>query len=438
VVRRALELFAEGARTDFIPLAERLQRHDDPEIRAAALRARTRVRPEEAPLRAALQDPSPLVRATAVTGLVAGGFGDGEAGALLETLVASGTPDVQASVARAIAEQPTPALQETLLRLAESPADEVGVPVAVAMGLLTNRRFLPALLRLLERHEARPAARAAFLAYGGEGLSFLEEALSDRGLPSELRRHLPRAISDFGSPAAAAVLERRLLEERQGAVRFRILRALNRLSARPDITIDAAVLERATEATLGGIFRLLHWRSVLEHGRSQRPSRATAGHELLVQLLRDKEAHAAERLFRLLSLRFRGEDFKGVYRALRSDESRLRASARELLENLLVPPLRSAVLAIIDGGELPGRLAGAGPYYSPVALDYEGVLALILDEGGEALRCMAAHHAGELGLASLAPRLERLRADGVGFFLQRVVERALRTLARRKGEAALA
>jgi hypothetical protein len=53
------------------------------------------------------------------------------------------------------------------------------------------------------------------------------------------------------------------------------------------------------------------------------------------------------------------------------------------------------------------------------------VLDLILERGGESLRCVAAHHVGEIGLWQLRPRLERLRGQETSFFLSRVVERAL-------------
>ena len=74
VVLRALSLFASEGRKDFVPVAERLAHHADAEIRAAALRARTQVAPEELLLRTAAEDESPLVRATAAVGRVAGGW----------------------------------------------------------------------------------------------------------------------------------------------------------------------------------------------------------------------------------------------------------------------------------------------------------------------------------------------------------------------------
>jgi hypothetical protein len=143
VVLRALDLFAAEGRTDFLPVAERLLRHADAEIRSAALRARTRVQPEESFLRAAGADPSPLVRATAAVGLVAGGWGGEEARAALAALVADGGAVTSLALARAIAGQPSPGFEEVLLRLADDPSDAALVHVARAMGAFAFRDSFP-------------------------------------------------------------------------------------------------------------------------------------------------------------------------------------------------------------------------------------------------------------------------------------------------------
>ena len=91
-------------------------------------------------------------------------------------------------------------------------------------------------------------------------------------------------------------------------MRYRILRGMNRLAASPVVGFDPGLLRSATDATMSAVFRLVHWRSVLEQGAKARPGRSTPGHDLLVQLLRDKEEQAIERLFRLLGLRHRDED----------------------------------------------------------------------------------------------------------------------------------
>ena len=95
-------------------------------------------------------------------------------------------------------------------------------------------------------------------------------------------------------------------------------------------------------------------------------------------------------------------------------------------EILLRFALMGAFLALVDDSPGANPLAGAGPYYAPRSLGYEELLGLLLDSSGETVRCLAAYHVGELGLANLGQRLEALREREKGFFAVRVVERALK------------
>jgi HEAT repeat protein len=429
VVLRALELMAESGRTDFVPVAERLLGHAQADVRAAALRARMKVAPDQDQLRAAIGDPSPLVRAGALAGLVSAGAASGPEQLALNALADAGDLEGRRALARALSEQPAPVFEPLILELSTSADPEVQIHTARAMGRLQSESFLPALLPLLVPHEAREHAREALLEYGDKALAFLEESLADRGLPHDVRRHLPRTISRFAPTAAARILVNRLIGEEDGMVRFKILRGLGRLATdHPGVEMDQAVLADATTRTVAAAFRLRHWRAVLGHGAPTIPPRAASGHDLLVTLLRDKEVHARERLFRLLSLQLRHEDLESVYRGLDNTDPRTRASSRELLENLLAPPLRHAVLALVDDAPEETALAQAAPYYVPGPLTYTELLVRLLDEPGETLRCLAAYHVGELGLVELRPRLESfLRADA-GLFVTRVIERALRLL----------
>jgi len=276
----------------------------------------------------------------------------------------------------------------------------------------------------------------ALLAWGDAGLQFLDAALADRSLPHDLRRHLPRTLSLFEPTSAARALEKHLLPETDGLVRYKILQALNRVAVHPEVDFAPDILDSATSSTLEAALRLLDWRVALRAGAASEPRRKTPGHELLAALLQDKEMATRERLFRLLALRFRGEDMKGLYRGLSSTNPKVRAGGRELLESLLAPPLREAVLALVDDAPDAERLGRAAPFYSPAPLHYESLLAVILERSSESLRCVAAYHIGELGLTSLRPRLESLRPEETGFFLARVVERALALLATPGGRLA--
>jgi AAA family ATP:ADP antiporter len=429
VVLRALELFARAARTDFMPIAARLADHADPEVRAAALRARWTVQREQQPLREALADPSTLVRATALAGLFSSGWATDHDRAALEELRASGSREERRALAEAVRLQPSPALEDLLVQLAEDPDVQVQARAAAAMGALRGPRFLPVLLPMLAERDVRRAAREALIAIGPPALQFLDESLADTHLPHELRRHLPRTISRFPPREAAAVLQRHLTIEPDGMVRFKILRGLGRIAARhPEVPLDEAVLKAGTTRTVEAAFRLAHWRAVLREGARQDPARATRGQELLVALLRDKHTHTVERVFRLLGLLHRDEDFESIYRGLRNKNVKVRAGSREFLENLLESPLREAVLGLTDDAEGADPLAGAGPYYTAQPMRYEDVLARILDTAGESLRSIVAHHVGEIGLQQMRPRLEELSRSGAGFFEARVIERALQLL----------
>ena len=432
VVLRALEVFAAAQRTDFVSVADRLLTHEDAEVRAAALRARTAVTPDESLLRRAASDADPLVSATALMGLLSGGWMTDDAQVALEDLMKSSAASSRCALAAAMGAQhvPVPAFEPLLLRLAEDPDEGVQAETATAMGALRLPSFVPALIPMLASTHLRPVARAALVAIGPPALADLDEALRDPHLPHEVRSHVPRTISRFPAEEAAPLLLRQLVLEGDGMVRYKILRGLGRLAAEnPGLVLDAAVLHSGTERTLEAVFRLIHWRMVLEEGAAADARRATPGYELLLALLRDKEAHALERLFRLLGLQYRGEDFEKIYRGLRNSSAKVRASSRELLENLVRPPLRDAILAAVDEVPDRARLPRAGALYRATPLSYDDLLARLIEEPGETVRCLAVYHVGELGLAALRPRLEAVRAEsGAGLFLLRVVERALSLL----------
>jgi ATP/ADP translocase/HEAT repeat protein len=427
VVLRALDLFETSGRSDFVPVADRLLDHADPEVRAAALRARSAAKPEQAVLQKAMDDPSALVRATALVGLVSGGWVSEWSG-LDEPLQHSA--ETQVALARAIRRQPIAAFADVLLRLADAPSPEVQALTAEAMGAVKSARFMPALLHMLGTREARRAARAAFLELGDEALSFLDEALGDLSLPHDIRRHLPRTISRFPAGQAGPILLSHMLAEPYGMVRFRMIRGLGRIATdHPDVRLDNDILKQATMRTLEAAFRLAHWRSLLEKGAGEEPRRATRGHGLLTEILHDKEVNAVERLFRLLGLRYRGENFQQIHRGLRNTDPKVRSGSRELLENLLDPPLREAVLALVDDAADDVRLAHAGPFYEAAPMDYEAVLVTLLESSSETMQSIAAYHVGELGLTALRGRLETIERRRTGFFVSRVVERTLRQLA---------
>jgi hypothetical protein len=218
-----------------------------------------------------------------------------------------------------------------------------------------------------------------------------------------VREHLPRTISHFPPQQAVAVLQRHLAAERDGRVRFKIPRGLGRIvTDHPEVVLDDDLVREAAAGTVEAAIEMLRFRVGLEQGAAQLPARATPAHRLLVVLLRDKEAHRIERFFRLLQLRFRGEDVRSIHRGLWNVDRRVRAASRELLENLLEEPLRTTVIALVDDLPSKERLARIPGHPPPRHDDYQGLLAKMAGVESASLRSLAAFHAGELGFAVAA------------------------------------
>jgi hypothetical protein len=323
-----------------------------------------------------------------------------------------------------------------LIELARAPEREVRKRTAETMAEVANPQFLPALLAMLAERDVRAAARAALVSMGREALDFLAASMADRSLPDEVRRHIPRTISRFRPSSAAPILLARLLEEPDGLVRFKILRGLGTMRAdNPSLRLDPAVLRKVTERNIETAYRMIDWRLALEDGAARSADGDTPGSELLVALLEDKGRHAIERIFRLLGLQHPQEDFGRIFRGLQSRDPRVRASAREILENTLPAKTRVAVLGLID--DLPDRerLSRAAPYYIPRTLNREDVLRAALEREGQALPCLAAYNVAELGLAELRPNLEALSASDSKLVTD-VVKTALALLDGRDAEKA--
>jgi hypothetical protein len=213
-----------------------------------------------------------------------------------------------------------------------------------------------------------------------------------------VREHIPRTISQFPPQQAVAVLQRHLAAERDGGVRFKILRGLGRIvTDHPEVVLDDELVREAAASTVEAAIEVLRFRVGVEKGAEQVATRATPAHRLLVMLLRDKEAHRIERFFRLLQLRFRGEDVRSIHRGLWNADRRVRAASRELLENLLEEPLRGTLMALVDDLAPEERLARIPGQQQARHDDYQALLAQMAAVESPSLRSLAAFHAGEVG-----------------------------------------
>jgi AAA family ATP:ADP antiporter len=466
VVLRALELFTHRGRTDFVSIADRLNKHPDRTVAAAALRARTAVAPDRKLLEERIDDDCAQVAVTALVALMARQWIDGaEFDRRMKAAIETRSWSTAAEIARAIrdistagvAEEPRAVAErfdDLLIRLAREArkfhADDVpaegpgGIPEArsmpqlevpidarvrleVATAMCTRKRpaYLPVLVGMLNRHELRAAARDAIAAIPG-AVDFVDEVLTHSELARDVRTHLPRTIAMFEPEVAAKKLLAHLTTEKDGAVRFKILRALVKLRRnQPRLALDDELLRYSVTKTLDHLEELRRWRVGLKsmHEGSVPPPSAVkldpmqAAHHLLLDLVRDKERHGTQRLFMLLDLLYK-EDFEDIERGLRSKKPKTRASSLELVENIVQPVFRTRVLDLV-GDEKPAIEAPT----------YQDVLREMLARGGSTMRTLAEYRAVELGIdpSTVAGRrsIEPKSIESLG---KRLVDKAIELL----------
>jgi ATP/ADP translocase/HEAT repeat protein len=422
IVVRALDLLAAEKRADFLPIAERLiASHGDPEIRAAALRARVAVAPDQNLLRDRLEDKDPEVRATAVVNLLADQSTPADEDDRALRALLDGSPvTVRVALARAIAQQPSQRFAPILQSLSEHAEPEVRMEAALAMGRMGSEQFLPLLVSWLVRQIEGSAAREALVEMGEKAIEYLTAQMRDPNADAQMRWSVPRALAMFDPARVAPILTEAFRSEKDGVLRFRILRALNHVRAQdPSIDLDRALLLEAAEKNLTEAIRHLAWRVTFERGATEDPKRKTAAHKLIAAFLRDRERYALDRSFRLLALLEPSENFARIQRGLSSKDPKRRASSRELIEHLCPAPLLPLLLPMIDDVSDEARLARVPSAARPPGEPYE-ILLGALQRSDDTLGVLTGYHAQELGLvarpsAPAPPASDQALAEGLAY-----------------------
>ena len=399
VVVQVLMLLTRSGRSSAVPTVNRILEHPSPRVRAAAYAALAVLAPDPDQLRQRIQDePSEEVRATLLVNLlVSGGTLTPERQRQIDDLLVSGTAPARVAFADAVGHRHAAGFERALIGLLQSPEAEVRRAAVRAMGSLASESLLTPLVDALGDEATRPDAERALLNYGGSAMPALTARFRDASTAHALRWRLPSAMALCSSKQTLNTLIEWLPNEPDGSVRFAILLVLERIVRQnPTLSVDRSALGRSVNETLTRAYRYLDARLNLLRGAEQDAAHKTLGHELLHDLLRDKERNARGRLFRLLGLLYPAEDFGQIYRSLTLSKQH-RATSVELLENILSEPVRSAVLGLVDDCADELRLTRAGRYHRTRPLGYLALLSQLADGESAALRELARHHASELG-----------------------------------------
>ncbi len=423
VVRHALSLLEGDLREDVQQVLLQLTEHPDPEVRAAALAASSRTGLHPDRLIACLDDPEPQIRAAAAVGLaVMKNAPQVDSRARIDAL-RDGTTADRIALAHAIVRMPDPLFKPLLLQLLSRKETAVTRQVLRAWEIAPDLADVDRLLMLLENPRIRGEARAACVAGGEKYLARLIQALDDPRTSLGVRRHLPRTISRFRTPESAAALVDRLPREPDGTTAFKILRALGRMTMdAPTLPVDAAPIRAYAERCAQDALRCARLTEGLDLHRAPRP---LPGFSLLRELLHEKRTHAVERAFRAHGILHPRDDFRSLHDALISRDEDHSGAAREILEHLVSLDERTLLLDLIDRGDKP---SGDEDEIRERFPSYTEVLATLLADHSDSLRCVTAHHVAERKLTELRDELMRLKPLTASKIVTQAFEQAIARL----------
>lgn len=387
MVTRAVQLALACQATEVAPALERILRGRDRRPRDEAIRALARLAPTRAArvLPPLLEAPDVGLRCAAIGSLFAVSGGDFAAQGALQGLVARGELAPAAErreVARLLGHLRDERWGPVLARYLDDGDGSVRRIAIAAVGEGGYLSLAPRLLPFLTWREERRSAREALAKLGDAVTPLLEQALNDRSRTAALRYQVPRVLRQIGT---ARSLEALLFSNvRDDAfLHYRIGLALSRLREEsPELPVDANRVREALDRR----------KEVYGHFATTFVDlRIALGDEaLLTRAVGDRLDQAFELSFWLLGLLYPAKPLRRVHAHLVGSDSRRRAWALELLENLVPPEDRAYVREPIDR---PYRVLTQG-----TGRPLPDVLSELGQSDDQVLRAVARSLARKLGL----------------------------------------
>lgn len=392
---------------------ERMRSDPNSEVRVAAIRALAAVRNEHATelSRPLLTDSDPRLVVTAATILADSPLpGDTRAAeAALNAVCTDVRPETAAArrdAAGALGRVGNPAFRALLIPLLYDPdvsVSEEAMRSVTAVGA-SDFLFVPTLVALLRHRRLKGAARDVLVGYGPGVLEPLAHFLHDPEEDLWVRRHLPATIARIGTPRAVEILTA-ALSDADGFIRFKAIEALERLR-RADASLTCP--REPVERLLLREARRYYAAITARHGlfvRLKLPPDA-----LLSHTLDEKAKRAYDRIFRLLSLLYLWKDVESARWALERADARGRAAACEYLDNLLTGTLRRQVLPALEPMPVDELLRRAYVQLRSRPRSVEETLLELINDEDQVIAASAIHLVSEIGEWRLKDDIEHVLA----------------------------
>ncbi len=340
--------------TEHDALIRPLLKHPDERVRAQAIGILCTLRKEDATYEvlSLLEDPALSVRQSAIIGLIRDGGLDGvlHAAEPFKRMLDSPDPTQRQCGAEIIAHLGVRTFYQPILRMLQDPVLSVRIKAIQAAGSLRSAHFTDTLFSMLhERYVSSHAARSLGL-YGPDLIPQIQKKLADP-TQTQISPLLFRILGAIPQPETLALLEQLLLKQ-CASQRPIVLRAISRLrQQQPNLLPNVALLRSCLRTALHDAY---FWR-LAQQTLHASFAQSTALHDAL----HERTHLAQQEIFLLLDLLFPHRQIALIHQKLLQADTRLRANALELLDNLLQsePRTRRILLALLEGSQSIERIA---------------------------------------------------------------------------------
>jgi len=293
-------------------------------------------------------------------------------------------------------------LQGYLPMLLNDKSPKVVSQAVVSTGKVQRREFIPILINKLNDKVLKCEVREALAAYGDRVLGTLKDYLGDESEDIYIRKNIPDVLFLIGTQEALHVLMSST-KVNDVFLRHKIIKALSKMKNKyPTLSFDPELVETNIVDETKSYYEIL---LTLHSYSKDRTSANENG--LLNRALKERLDQNLERIFRLLGIRYPQKDIYFAYGGLTSDKSSVRASAVELLDNLLDRDLKKMVLPIVDEVGIETIIDSAQALFQLETFSGDEALAELIGGTDNWLKACAIHTAGQLGRTGLIEEVKK-------------------------------
>lgn len=229
------------------------------------------------------------------------------------------------------------------------------VKVAIrAAGFTMSAEFIDKLFKLADESTYADSCAAALATYGLDMIPMLQELLNDSANRA-LQLFIPKVVEQIDSQHAMKFLFQ-LLNSEDFQLRNEAINSLNNLKNKfPYLHFDKKLVinrildeARVLQDTLSVLY--LQQRLEKEDMRLDTPAHTEKleARKSLISLLERRLDAGLDRIFKLLGLKFPGDEISSVYKSFQSNKPDIRMSSIEFLDNLLDAKLKRVLIPLFE------------------------------------------------------------------------------------------